>query len=57
MRITSNYNRAIRTSEIICLYRKFDTRVLPLLRLFRYFARVRSAYTLEQIKKYAFSYN
>ncbi|CAF1579183.1 unnamed protein product [Rotaria magnacalcarata] len=40
MRVTSNYNRGINCSEIVRLYMKFDTRVLSLLRLFRFFAKI-----------------
>ena len=41
IRLTSNNIRAIRLSRIISTYTKFDKRVLPLLRLFRIFAKVR----------------
>ncbi|CAF3709399.1 unnamed protein product [Rotaria socialis] len=40
MRVTSNYNRGINCSEIVRLYMKFDIRVLSLLRLFRFFAKI-----------------
>ncbi|CAF1149872.1 unnamed protein product [Rotaria sordida] len=40
IRVTSNYNRGIYSSEMIRLYIRFDPRVLPLLRLFRFFAKI-----------------
>ncbi|CAM2718962.1 unnamed protein product [Rotaria socialis] len=39
MRITSNYSRGIHFTELISLYIRCDTRVLPLLRLFRFFTK------------------
>ncbi|CAF3748553.1 unnamed protein product [Rotaria socialis] len=40
MRITSNYSRGIHFTELISLYIRCDTRVLPLLRLFRFFTKI-----------------
>ena len=40
MRITSNYSRGIYFTELISRYIRCDTRVLPLLRLFRFFTKV-----------------
>ncbi|CAF2116148.1 unnamed protein product [Rotaria magnacalcarata] len=39
MRITSNYSRGIYFTELISRYIRCDTRVLPLLRLFRFFTK------------------
>ncbi|CAF4892430.1 unnamed protein product [Rotaria sp. Silwood1] len=39
MRITSNYKRGIYFTALIRLYIRCDTRVLPLLRLFRFFVK------------------
>ena len=40
IRITSGYLRGFHLSKIIQLYTKFDSRLLKLMRLFRYFAKV-----------------
>lgn len=41
LRLTSNNISAIQLSRLIRIYTKFDKRVLPLFRLFRYFSKVR----------------
>ncbi|CAF1521748.1 unnamed protein product [Adineta ricciae] len=40
VRLTANNTRAVRLSQIIQIYTKFDERVLPLLRLFRILAKI-----------------
>lgn len=42
IRITSGYLRGYYLSRLIQIYTKFDPRLLKLIRLFRFFAKVRS---------------